>query len=189
VAGTAGLPRTLLTTQGIPAPPSGTRAAPTRGHRYPPRSRRLPRRQIGNGADGAVLSQPRPADEPDDAEVGEEDRAVRTAQDVAGLDVPVHHSERVDVSQCVGDRPADPGGLGWRKSRASGALRQRQSCITTNETPASVPASKTATMLGCCSRANARISSCCRTWLVAISVSPRKTLTATRRPSRQSFAS
>ena len=33
----------LLTTRGIPAPPSGTQAAPTRGHRYPPRSRHLPR--------------------------------------------------------------------------------------------------------------------------------------------------
>jgi len=36
----------------------------------------------------------------------------------------------VDVSQRVGDRPADPGGLGRRKSRASGALRE---CHTVDE--------------------------------------------------------
>jgi hypothetical protein len=46
-----------------------------------------------SGADGAVLSQPCPAHEPDDTEVGEEDRAVRTAQDVAGLNVRVHHAK------------------------------------------------------------------------------------------------
>jgi hypothetical protein len=73
---------------------------------------------------GAVLRQPRPADEPDDAEVGEEDDAVYTTQDVARLDIPVHHSEGMDVSQRIGNRPADPGGLGWRKSRGAPALRQ-----------------------------------------------------------------
>jgi hypothetical protein len=99
------------------------------------------------------------ADKPDDSEVGEEDRAVRTAQNVAGFDVPVHHPQGMDVGQRVGDRPADPRGLGRRKSRGarvrSANVTPSISCMTTKEMPASVPASKTATILGCCSRANA----------------------------------
>jgi hypothetical protein len=42
-----------------------------------------------------------------------------------GFDVPVHHSDGMDVDQRSGDRRADPGGFGGRKSRAADALRQR----------------------------------------------------------------
>ena len=55
-----------------------------------------------------------------------------------------------------------PSGLGRRKSRGAGALANVTpsiSCMTTNEMPASVPASKTATILGCCSLPSA--TSCC----------------------------
>jgi hypothetical protein len=61
----------------------------------------------------------------DDAKVGEEDRAVRTAQIIPVLMSRCTIPREWTWASALANRPAGAGGLGWRKSRAASALRQR----------------------------------------------------------------
>ena len=69
-------------------------------------------RDVLRGTDEAAgVGQAGVALDPGDAEVGEDDPAVRAEQDVVRLDVPVQHARRVRGLQRAEHLQADPGGL------------------------------------------------------------------------------